>query len=82
MTTKTAKLFMNNRSQAVRLPKEFRFTAKEVYVRKEGNDVILSPRPGSWAEYIANREPVSDEFMEIMKTRNDDLPALDEPDAF
>jgi antitoxin VapB len=80
MTTKTAKLFMNNRSQAVRLPKEFRFTAKEVYVRKVGNDVILSPKPGSWAEYLADREPVSDEFMEIMRTRNDDLPPLDEPE--
>jgi antitoxin VapB len=33
---KTAKLFMNNRSQAVRLPKEFQFTAKEVYVRRWG----------------------------------------------
>jgi antitoxin VapB len=80
MTIKTAKLFMNNRSQAVRLPKEFRFTAKEVHIRKVGNDVILSPKPGSWAEYIANREPVSDEFMEIMRTRNDDLPPLDEPE--
>jgi antitoxin VapB len=75
-TTKTAKLFMNNRSQAVRLPKEFQFAAKEVYIRKEGSDVILSPRPGSWAEYIAHREPVSDEFMETIRTRNDDLPPL------
>ncbi len=79
---KTAKLFMNNRSQAVRLPKEFQFTCKEVYIRKEGVDVILSPQPGSWAEFIANREPVSDEFMEIMRTRNDDLPPLKEPDFF
>ena len=77
---KIAKLFMNNRSQAVRLPKEFQFTAKEVYIRKEGSDVILSPKPGSWAEYFANHDPVSDEFMEIMKTRNEDLPPLKEPD--
>jgi antitoxin VapB len=77
---KVAKLFMNNRSQAVRLPKEFQFKAKEVYIRKEGDEVILSPRPGSWAEYIANREPVSDEFMEIMRTRNDDLLPLREPE--
>ncbi len=82
MTTKTAKLFMNNRSQAVRLPKEFQFKSKEVYIRKDGDDVILSPRPGSWAEYIANRIPVSNEFMEIMKTRNADLPPLNEPDYF
>ena len=77
---KTAKLFMNNRSQAVRLPKEFQFKEKEVYVRKVGSDVILSPKPGSWAEYMANREPVSDEFMEIIRTRNEGLPPLDEPE--
>jgi antitoxin VapB len=39
---KTAKLFMSNRSQAVRLPKDFQFTTKEVFIRKEGSDVILS----------------------------------------
>jgi antitoxin VapB len=73
---KTAKLFMNNRSQAVRLPKEFQFAAKEVCIRKEGADVILSPRPGSWAEYMANRVPVSDEFMEIIENM-EDLPPVD-----
>ena len=36
---------MNNRSQAVRLPKEFQFNTDEVFIRKEGEDVILSPRP-------------------------------------
>ena len=40
-----AKVFMNNRSQAVRLPKEFQFDTEEVFIRKEGEDVILSPRP-------------------------------------
>jgi antitoxin VapB len=39
----TAKLFMHGRSQAVRLPKEFRFPGKEVRVRKEGDKVILEP---------------------------------------
>ena len=43
-----AKVFMNNRSQAVRLPKEFHFHADEVFIRKEGEDVILSPRPTDW----------------------------------
>ena len=71
---KTAKLFMNNRSQAVRLPKEFQFKEKEVYVRKVGSDVILSPKPGSWAEYMANREPVSDEFVRIIETMDDPPP--------
>jgi antitoxin VapB len=39
----TAKLFMHGRSQAVRLPKEFRFTGKEVGVSREGAKVILEP---------------------------------------
>jgi len=39
----TAKLFMHGRSQAVRLPKEFRFAGKEVRIRREGDRVILEP---------------------------------------
>jgi antitoxin VapB len=71
---KTAKLFMSNRSQAVRLPKDFQFTTKEVFIRKEGSDVILSPRPGTWAEYLANRDPVGDDFVNIIETMEDPLP--------
>ena len=41
----TAKLFMHGRSQAVRLPKEFRFAGAEVYVRRQGDEVVLSSRP-------------------------------------
>jgi antitoxin VapB len=41
---KTAKLFRNGRSQAVRLPKEFRFTGAEVVVRRSGKRVILEPK--------------------------------------
>lgn len=45
----TAKLFCNGRSQAVRLPKEFRFNGREVSVRREGDAVILEPlRPRAW----------------------------------
>ena len=40
---KTAKIFMNNRSQAVRLPKEFQFSTSEVFIRKQGDDVIPPP---------------------------------------
>ena len=40
-----AKLFMHGRSQAVRLPKEFRFEGSEVYVRRQGDEVVLSTRP-------------------------------------
>jgi antitoxin VapB len=62
--TKTAKIFMNNRSQAVRLPKEFQFTVSEVYIRKEGEDVILSPRPKDWSGYFESHAIASPEFME------------------
>jgi antitoxin VapB len=41
----TAKLFTHGGSQAVRLPKEFRFEGTEVHVRRVGNEVVLSARP-------------------------------------
>ena len=59
-----AKLFMNNRSQAVRLPKDFQFNTEEVFIRKEGSDVILSPRPVDWSSYLAEAPVASTEFME------------------
>src|SRR5579862_7887328 len=61
---RTAKIFMNNRSQAVRLPKEFQFTTSEVFIRRQGNDVILSTRPTDWSAYLASGPVASKEFME------------------
>jgi antitoxin VapB len=67
---KTARLFMNGGSQAVRLPAEFRFEGQEVYVRRDERtgDVILSNRPGrSWADLMALLDqigaPVPDDFL-------------------
>lgn len=55
-----AKLFMNGRSQAVRLPAEFRFDGDEVFIRRDPltGDVILSRRDGwtSWDEFLAGRD--------------------------
>ena len=50
----TAKLFMNGRSQAVRLPANLRFEGDEVYIRRdpETGDVILSRKPGNWNEFF------------------------------
>ena len=45
---KTAKLFMNGQSQAVRLPKEFRMAGDEVYIKKEGEVIMLLPKEKSW----------------------------------
>lgn len=60
---KTARIFMNNRSQAVRLPKEFQFSASQVFIRKEGDEVILSPRPSDWSALL-HGPFASKEFME------------------
>ena len=51
---RTAKLFRNGRSQAVRLPAEFRFEGTEVFIRKDRatGDVVLSRRPDSWEEFF------------------------------
>ncbi|MBA2596995.1 MAG: AbrB/MazE/SpoVT family DNA-binding domain-containing protein [Chloroflexia bacterium] len=53
--SQTAKLFMNGRSQAVRLPAAFRFDASEVFIWKDPatGDVILSRRPPSWDGFFA-----------------------------
>lgn len=60
----TAKIFMNNRSQAVRLPKEFQFSTSEVFIRKQGDEVILSARPTDWTEYLASRPLASPDYMD------------------
>ncbi len=60
----------NNRSQAVRLPKEVQFNATEVFIRRQGNEVILSARPVDWSAYLASGSVASKEFMEGLE----DLP--------
>ena len=65
-----AKVFMNNRSQAIRLPKEFQFNTQEVFIRRKGNEVVLSPRPFDWTSYLAEGPVASAGFME----RVEDLP--------
>ena len=59
----TAKLFQNGRSQAVRLPKEFRLQGKEVKISKEGNKIILEPIESSWEQWFASLTQFSDDFM-------------------
>jgi antitoxin VapB len=70
MPQRKAKLFMNNRSQAVRLPKDFQIKAEEVFIRKEGSDIVLSPRPSGWSSYLAEAPAASETFMEAIE----DLP--------
>jgi antitoxin VapB len=59
----TAKIFQNGRSQAVRLPKEFRLQGKEVKISKQGNKIILEPIENSWEQWLASLTQFSDDFM-------------------
>lgn len=59
----TAKIFQNGRSQAVRLPKEFRLQGKEVKISKQGNKIILEPIENSWEQWFASLTQFSDDFM-------------------
>ena len=61
---KTAKLFKNGRSQAVRLPKEFRFEGDEVYVKRVGNAVLLLPHEHGWRTLFDSLGEFSEDFMQ------------------
>lgn len=60
----TAKLFMNGRSQAVRLPKGFRFEGEEVFIKRVGSAVVLLPRRESWRTLHESLGGFSEDFME------------------
>ncbi len=53
--------FVTGRSQAVRIPKEYRFRCDEVYVEKHGEQLILTPKPKSWSHYFEDSTPFSDD---------------------
>ncbi len=59
----TAKLFKNGQSQAVRLPKVFRFEGTEVYIKKVGNAVVLLPFNSPWETLIESLGDFSSDFM-------------------
>ena len=77
----TAKLFTTGRSQAVRLPMEFRFQGTEVFIRRDAKtgEVVLSPKPSSWKEFfdLADHANIPSDFMATRK----DLPP-EERDLF
>ena len=60
---KTAKLFKNGESQAVRLPREFRFQGEEVFIKRMGSAVILLPKAKSWGTLIDSLGKFPDDFM-------------------
>jgi len=63
MNTHKAKIFMNGRSQAVRLPKEYRFDTDEVYITKQGQNIILSEKKPTWDEFFDSESVFSDDFL-------------------
>jgi antitoxin VapB len=72
---RTAKLFRNGRSQAVRLPSEYRFQGTEVYIRRDEDtgDVVLSRRPESWRDFFESVDS-AEVPGEFMSERGDTIP--------
>jgi antitoxin VapB len=62
---KKAKIFKNGQSQAVRLPKEFKFSGKEVWIKRSGGGVLLLPvdRKEYWQSLRSTVEKFSSDFM-------------------
>lgn len=71
MHQQTAKIFTNGRSQAVRLPKEFRFDTSEVYIRKVGDEVVISAKKVSWEDFFNRKSTFGDDFL---AERDNDFP--------
>jgi antitoxin VapB len=60
----TAKIFINGRSQAVRLPKDFRFEDSDVFIKKIGKMVVLLPKDDPWSSLVNSLDQFTDDFME------------------
>lgn len=76
----TAKLFWSGRSQAVRLPKEYRFEGGQVRIRRQGDTVILEPLPQGWDWLEAVTGPLDEDFERATAERPEaqERPALDD----
>jgi antitoxin VapB len=76
----TAKIFWSGRSQAVRLPKDFRFDGKEVRIRRHGRAVILEPIVHDWSWLDALVGQLDDDFVRPAEKEppSQERPALDE----
>ena len=66
----TAKLFENGRSQAVRLPKECRFSGEEVAINKVGDIVMLMPKENKWLGFLNSLNLFSEDFMNDVRRDN------------
>lgn len=75
----TAKIFWSGRSQAVRLPKDFRFDGEEVHIRRHGNAVILEPVASDWAWLDAITAKLDHDFVQAVNEQPEpqERPGLD-----
>lgn len=67
-----AKIFENGRSQAVRLPKEYRFDNEEVFIKRIGEMVVLIPKDKIWDIFLEGLDEFSEDFLNFK--RADDIP--------
>ena len=65
-----AKVFENGRSQAVRLPKDYRFKEDEVIINKIGDIVLLMPKKDEWKAFKQSLDLFTDDFMSDGRTQN------------
>ena len=73
---KIARVFMNGGSQAVRLPKAFRFNTDKVAIGREGDSVVLSPFYEDWDDYLENAPSAGADFAAaVFEARNSLLPS-------
>jgi len=70
---KVTKVFKSGNSLAVRLPKEFWINAKEVYIKKEGNKIILIPKEKKW-DVLFEKLKEAEEVKDFLLERNQPLP--------
>ena len=71
MSIVKAKVFMSGRSQAVRLPKEFRIDEKEVSIKKIGNTILLYNSDNAWDEFLAAPSVTLEFGNSILEARNE-----------
>ena len=70
---RTAKLFKNGRSQAVRLPANCRFSGKDVYVKKYQGIVLLIPKEDQWDSLVNSLDQFTEDYMESRSQPADQL---------
>jgi antitoxin VapB len=64
---RTARLFRNGRNQAVRLPRDYEIDAEEVYIQRDGDSIVIRPKPRSWDAYFEQAGRLSEGFPDTIE---------------